>query len=66
MLVMSSARIDDVYRVGLLMRDFDVGHAEGSWDEVMQIIGRAHSMLHKQGVVRIQTDIRVGSRFVGG
>lgn len=35
---------------------------EGSWDEVMQIIGRAHSMLHKQGVVRIQTDIRVGSR----
>ena len=37
--------------------------AEGSWDEVMRLIGQAHSMLHKQGIVRIQTDIRVGSRY---
>jgi uncharacterized protein YqgV (UPF0045/DUF77 family) len=28
----------------------------------MHIIGQAHSMLHANGVVRIQTDIRVGSR----
>lgn len=35
---------------------------EGSWDEVMQVIGQAHSMLHQRGVVRIQSDIRVGSR----
>lgn len=35
---------------------------EGSWDEVMQVIGQAHSLLHSQGVVRIQSDIRVGSR----
>ena len=40
-----------------------IDHAEGSWDEVMGIIGQAHEMLHKQGVVRISTDIRVGSRF---
>lgn len=28
----------------------------------MQIIGQCHSMLHARGVVRIQSDIRVGSR----
>ena len=35
---------------------------EGPWDQVMQIIGQAHSMLHANGVVRIHSDIRVGSR----
>jgi len=39
-----------------------MGISEGSWDDVMRIIGQAHSLLHGQGVVRIQTDIRVGSR----
>ena len=28
----------------------------------MRVIGQAHSMLHENGVVRIQSDIRVGSR----
>jgi hypothetical protein len=37
---------------------------EGSWDRVHEVIGQAHTMLHQQGVVRIQTDIRVGSRYV--
>ena len=35
---------------------------EGSWDECMRIIGQCHAMLHGNGVVRIQSDIRVGSR----
>ncbi|KAF4311993.1 cell wall biogenesis protein [Botryosphaeria dothidea] len=35
---------------------------EGSWDEVMRVIGQAHALLHKNGVVRIQSDIRVGTR----
>ncbi|KAJ5126095.1 hypothetical protein N7526_008272 [Penicillium atrosanguineum] len=35
---------------------------EGSWDRVHQVIGQAHTLLHQQGVVRVQTDIRVGSR----
>ena len=30
----------------------------------MRLIGQAHVMLHEKGVVRIQTDIRVGSRYV--
>ena len=38
--------------------------AEGSWDEVMKVIGQAHAMLHEKGIVRIQSDIRVGSRYV--
>jgi uncharacterized protein YqgV (UPF0045/DUF77 family) len=28
----------------------------------MKVIGQAHSMLHARGVVRVQTDIRAGSR----
>ncbi|OAX84514.1 hypothetical protein ACJ72_01105 [Emergomyces africanus] len=36
---------------------------EGSWDAVFAVIGQAHTMLHKQGIVRIQTDVRVGSRI---
>ncbi len=28
----------------------------------MRVIGQCHSMLHANGVVRIQSDIRVGSR----
>ncbi|PGH21627.1 hypothetical protein AJ80_03060 [Polytolypa hystricis UAMH7299] len=35
---------------------------EGPWDKVLNVIGQAHTMLHNQGIVRIQTDIRVGSR----
>ena len=35
---------------------------EGSWDGVMRVIGQAHAMLHQEGVVRIQSDIRVGTR----
>ncbi|KAF2714349.1 hypothetical protein K504DRAFT_367240 [Pleomassaria siparia CBS 279.74] len=35
---------------------------EGSWDDVMKIIGQCHALLHANGVVRIQSDIRVGSR----
>ena len=31
---------------------------------VMKVIGQAHGMLHDQGVVRVHTDIRVGSRSV--
>ena len=30
----------------------------------MRVIGQAHCMLHEKGIVRIQSDIRVGSRYV--
>jgi uncharacterized protein (TIGR00106 family) len=35
---------------------------EGSWDDVTRLIGQAHTILHEKGIVRIQTDIRIGSR----
>jgi uncharacterized protein YqgV (UPF0045/DUF77 family) len=35
---------------------------EGSWDDCMRVIGQCHAMLHSNGVVRIQSDIRVGTR----
>jgi uncharacterized protein (TIGR00106 family) len=37
---------------------------EGSWDEVMRVIGQAHSVVHKVGPQRIQTSMRVGTRSV--
>lgn len=36
--------------------------AEGSWEDVMRVIGQCHALLHQNGIVRIQSDIRVGSR----
>ncbi|KAI2437047.1 ERMES complex subunit [Ophidiomyces ophidiicola] len=35
---------------------------EGPWDKVFDLIGQAHAMLHKQGMARIHTNIRVGTR----
>lgn len=35
---------------------------EGSWDEVMRLIGQAHTLVHQNGVLRVQTDIRAGTR----
>jgi len=35
---------------------------EGSWNDVMEVIGKAHSLVHKNGIARVQTDIRAGSR----
>ncbi|SMN20282.1 similar to Saccharomyces cerevisiae YBL001C ECM15 Non-essential protein of unknown function [Maudiozyma saulgeensis] len=35
---------------------------EGPWDEVMSLIGEVHEYAHSKGIVRIQTDIRVGTR----
>lgn len=34
----------------------------GPWDKVMTTIGDLHQLLHDNGVVRIQSDIRVGTR----
>lgn len=34
----------------------------GPWTEVMELIGQFHEVLHENGVVRIQSDIRVGTR----
>ncbi|KAI1021598.1 hypothetical protein LB504_012849 [Fusarium proliferatum] len=35
---------------------------EGSWNEVMAAVGKAHAVVHRRGVVRIQSSMRVGSR----
>jgi len=35
---------------------------EGPWDAVVTVIGQAHTLLHEQGIVRVHTDIRIGSR----
>jgi hypothetical protein len=37
---------------------------EGSWDNVLGLIGKAHTLVHQNGVLRVQTDIRVGTRSV--
>lgn len=35
----------------------------GPWTEVMELIGQMHQLLHDSGVLRIQSDIRVGTRI---
>ncbi|KAK3375234.1 YkoF-like protein [Podospora didyma] len=35
---------------------------EGSWDDVMKVIGQAHAVVHQGGVQRVQTSMRVGTR----
>ncbi|KAJ5216334.1 uncharacterized protein N7498_002741 [Penicillium cinerascens] len=62
-----SAQIADVQRLieqsGVKYTMHSAGTTlEGPWDRVHQVIGQAHTLLHQQGIVRIQTDIRVGSR----
>lgn len=37
--------------------------AEGPWNEVLTVIGKAHSYLHGKGMARVHSDIRVGSRY---
>jgi hypothetical protein len=44
------------------LRAFDL--AEGPWDQVVTLIGQAHTLLHNQGNARVHTDIRIGSRCV--
>ena len=35
---------------------------EGPWSEVMDLIGRLHEKVHDMGILRVQSDIRVGTR----
>ncbi|KAF2014617.1 hypothetical protein BU24DRAFT_423531 [Aaosphaeria arxii CBS 175.79] len=35
---------------------------EGSWDDVTRVIGQCHALIHSQGVVRIQSSVRIGTR----
>lgn len=35
---------------------------EGSWDEVMRVVGQAHAVVHEMGVARVQTSARIGTR----
>ncbi|TVY80550.1 UPF0045 protein ECM15, partial [Lachnellula suecica] len=61
---------NEVAAVQRLMKSSDLEYSmhsagttvEGSWDAVMKLIGQAHSLVHQNGVVRIQSDIRVGTR----
>ncbi|KAH8704176.1 putative cell wall biogenesis protein Ecm15 [Talaromyces proteolyticus] len=62
-----SAQIADVQRLversGLKYVMHSAGTTlEGPWEKVHKVIGQAHTILHQQGVVRIQSDIRSGSR----
>ncbi|KAL4895090.1 hypothetical protein BDV59DRAFT_200342 [Aspergillus ambiguus] len=50
---LSGLRVD-IHQVGTVI--------EGPWARVTEVIGQAHTMLHRQGIVRIQTDIRITTR----
>jgi uncharacterized protein YqgV (UPF0045/DUF77 family) len=42
----------------------DTSYLEGPWDEVTRLIGVAHTLVHHSGVPRIQTDVRITTRYV--
>lgn len=49
---------------GLKNRLHSAGTAiEGEWSEVMDLIGRLHEKVHEMGILRVQSDIRVGTRI---
>ncbi|GMF13008.1 unnamed protein product [Ambrosiozyma monospora] len=35
----------------------------GEWTDVMELIGELHVLNHELGVLRVQTDVRVGTRI---
>jgi len=35
---------------------------EGSWDEVMTVIGKAHAVVHQRNVARVQSTVTVSTR----
>ncbi|EKD21143.1 putative cell wall biogenesis protein Ecm15 [Drepanopeziza brunnea f. sp. 'multigermtubi' MB_m1] len=47
---------------GLSYSMHSAGTTVGSWDAVMRVIGQAHTLVHQNGVLRVQTDIRAGTR----
>lgn len=50
-------------RVGLSLLTTRCHHAlEGNWEDVMTVIGKAHTVVHERGVVRVQSSMRVGTR----
>ncbi|KAI1861086.1 hypothetical protein JX265_009705 [Neoarthrinium moseri] len=61
---------EEVAEVQKLLKDSGLAYTmhsagttvEGSWDEVMRVIGQAHSVVHQKGVLRVQTSMRVGTR----
>lgn len=40
----------------------NINCVEGSWEDVTRAIGRAHQHLHDQGIPRVHTSIRIGTR----
>jgi len=36
---------------------------EGEWEQVMRLIGKAHTLVHQNGVLRVQSDVRIGTRI---
>jgi uncharacterized protein (TIGR00106 family) len=50
-------------KAGLKTRLHGYGtNVEGEWDEVMQAVKECHEVLHKMGVPRISSTLRVGTR----
>ncbi len=66
----SASVSDEVAKVQLYLEKSGIKHTlhsagstlEGEWSECCNVIGQLHEMLHKEGVLRVQSDIRIGTR----
>ncbi|KAH3671349.1 hypothetical protein WICMUC_004646 [Wickerhamomyces mucosus] len=62
---------DEVAKVELYIKNSGLKHTlhsagttiEGEWDQVTNLIGQLHQHLHEEGILRVQSDIRIGTRI---
>lgn len=59
------ARITELFQSNNKIKSHLSGNGtslEGEWDDVFAAIKQAHELLHESGIVRVHSDIRVGTR----
>ncbi|KAE8373740.1 hypothetical protein BDV26DRAFT_296668 [Aspergillus bertholletiae] len=57
------AEIQDLLQKSGLKYQMATGTSvDGPWGQVARVIGYAHTLIHKEGIPRIQTDIRITTR----
>ena len=57
-------RAQDLIREsGLVVQEHSFGtNVEGELDTILEVIARIHEVLHDEGVVRLSTSIKIGTR----
>ncbi|KAJ5880454.1 uncharacterized protein N7473_011507 [Penicillium subrubescens] len=57
------AGVQRLVRESGLKNEMHATGTQGPWDLVMRLIGTAHTCVHHSGIPRIQTDVRMLTRY---